>query len=161
MPDDSDNASRRQSSDQRGSAGHGHLSLAATSSYSGGSPDHRPAVLLVEDDPDVAEMYRLRLEIATMDVTVARDGDEALRIATTLAHDLVLMDLNLPKMSGLEVIARLRQNEATRNLPLVVLSAYGDPDTVERAQQLGVLAYLVKSDTSPAALVSRVREWLR
>jgi CheY-like chemotaxis protein len=115
----------------------------------------------VEDDPDVAEMYRLRLEIATMDVTVARDGDEALRIATTLAHDLVLMDLKLPKMSGLEVIARLRQNEATRHVPLVVLSAYGDPESVRRAQELGVLAYLIKSDTSPAALVSRVREWLR
>lgn len=161
MPDDSDNALGRQSSDLRDSPGYGRLSLAATSQTPGGSPNRRPAVLLVEDDPDVAEMYRLRLEIATMDVTVARDGDEALRIATTLAHDLVLMDLKLPKMSGLEVIARLRQNEATRHVPLVVLSAYGDPESVRRAQELGVLAYLIKSDTSPAALVSRVREWLR
>ncbi|MFN2465403.1 MAG: response regulator [Candidatus Dormibacteria bacterium] len=120
----------------------------------------RAKVLLVEDDADLADMYRLRLEIARIQVTIARDGDGALEAAASLAPDLVLLDLNLPRRNGLDVIRLLREDPATRHVPLVVLSADSDPDTVAEAEGLGVLAYVMKSSTSPAMLVALVREWL-
>ena len=120
-----------------------------------------PAVLLVEDDGQLAEMYRLRLERANIDVTVAADGDEALKLASTLAYDLVLMDLGLPKRGGLEVIRMLRSEPATAGIPMVVLSNYSEPGMVKEGLDLGVLAYLVKADTTPSRLVAAVLDWLR
>ena len=120
-----------------------------------------PAVLLVEDDGQLAEMYRLRLERADIDVTVAVDGDEALKLASTLAYDLVLMDLGLPKRGGLEVIKMLRSEPATAGIPMVVLSNYSEPGMVKEGMDLGILAYLVKADTTPSRLVASVLDWLR
>jgi CheY-like chemotaxis protein len=154
-----DNVLMRPSSDQRGSAGVPPPS-AATSSDPAPSRRHPPAVLLVEDDRQLAQMYCTRLELAGIDVTVARDGDEALTLASTLAHDLVLMDLGLPKRGGLDVIRLLRAAPATAELPLAVLSNYSEPGMISEAQSLGILAYLVKADTTPSRLVDAVSRWL-
>lgn len=126
-----------------------------------GGDDAVPAVLLVEDDIQLAEMYRLRLERASIDVTVAADGEEALKLAGTLAYDLVLMDLGLPKRGGMEVIRMLRSKPQTAEIPMVVLSNYSEPSMVKEGLDLGILAYLVKADTTPTKLVHSVLDWLR
>jgi two-component system chemotaxis response regulator CheY len=117
-------------------------------------------VLLVEDDVQLADMYRMRMERAAIHVTVAADGEEALKLAGTLVYDLVLMDLGLPKRGGMEVIRMLRSDPATAGIPMVVLSNYSEPSMVKEGTDLGVLAYLVKADTSPGKLVASVLEWL-
>jgi CheY-like chemotaxis protein len=129
----------------------------------GGSswPVGPPAVLLVEDDAQLAEMYRLRLERSNIDVTIASDGEEALKLAGTLAYDLVLMDLGLPKRGGLEVIKMLRSDPATAAIPMVVLSNYSEPGMMKEGLDLGILAYLVKADTTPSKLVASVLDWLK
>jgi CheY-like chemotaxis protein len=118
------------------------------------------AVLLVEDDRDLAEMYRLTLELEGIEVTIARDGEEALTLASTLSHDLVLMDVGLPKQSGLEVIRLLRADPATAGVLLAVLSNYSDSSMIQHATDLGALAYLIKADTTPKFLATSVRAWL-
>ena len=119
----------------------------------------RRSILLVEDDADMAAMYRWRLEQAGFDVTVVRDGVEAMTVAQTLVHDLIVMDIGLPRQSGLEVIRLLRNEATTQQVPIVVLSNYSEPEMIRLAHDFGVLAYLVKADVTPTQLARRIKDW--
>src|SRR5260370_39978774 len=79
-------------------------------------------VLRVEDDPSVLEMYRLKLELDGYHVNTALDGEEGLKKAGDLAPDIIFLDIRLPKMDGLEVLRKLRAQEKTRDIPVIILS---------------------------------------
>ena len=114
-------------------------------------------VLLVEDDPVVAEMYRGRLALDGYRVTVASDGEAALRAASACPPDIVILDYRLPKMDGPAVLQALRADQRTRAVRVVVLSAYDEPSIVEEGISLGAVSWLVKSKVTPPELVRRVR----
>ena len=118
-------------------------------------------VLFVEDDPTVAQMYKLKLELDGYHVTMAKDGEEGLRSATDDPPDIIFLDIRLPKMDGFAVLEGLRGNERTRNIPVVILSNYGERELVERGLKLGALEYLIKSQTTPANLSRGVEGWLK
>ncbi|MDQ6898192.1 MAG: response regulator [Candidatus Dormibacteraeota bacterium] len=118
-------------------------------------------VLYVEDDPMVAEMYRLKLELDGYRVVMAKDGLEGLRLAEECSPDLIFLDIRLPAMGGLEVLERLRESDRTRQVPVVILSNYGESDLVDRGLKLGALDYLIKSQTTPNHLSGSVQRWLR
>jgi DNA-binding response OmpR family regulator len=113
----------------------------------------RPAdtILLVEDDPDIARMYCLKLEYDGYRVHLAMTGETALTLAFRSRVDLVLLDMGLPAMDGLQVLAALQADGRTLSLPVVILSNYDDPDLIERGLQLGAIDYLVKSSSSAAS----------
>ena len=77
------------------------------------------SVLIVEDDPAVAQMYRIKLELDGYTVTVAPDGEIGLRMAATDQPDLIFLDIRLPKLDGMAVLESLRNTDATRNIPVV------------------------------------------
>src|SRR6266567_209222 len=126
---------------------------------SGSSDEIR--VLFVEDDPTVAQMYRLKLELDGYQVTMAKDGEEGLRLASEVDPDIVFLDIRLPKVDGFAVLEGLRSFDRTRNVPVVILSNYGEQELVERGLRLGALEYLIKSQTTPANLSRGVEGWLR
>ena len=113
-------------------------------------------ILLIEDNPDDAELTRIAFAEAGIDrqLVVVRDGAEALDYlfargvhAGRDARDLpaiVLLDLNLPKLDGREVLQAIRANEATRSLPVVVLTTSTEPFDVEATYALGVNSYIQK-----------------
>ena len=111
-----------------------------------------PDVLVVEDNPDDVELTlrALKRMHLTNPVRVARDGVEALEIllgdGTTRPPlpRVVLLDLKLPRVGGLEVLARLREEERTRTLPVVVLTSSREEPDVRKAYALGVNSYVVK-----------------
>src|SRR5579864_9619041 len=113
-------------------------------------------VLLIEDDAAAAEMYRLRLAADGYTVVIGRDGDEGLRMASDEAPDFIYLDLRLPGLDGFEVLERLRADPATTHIPVIILSNYGEPELRERGLKLGALEFLVKADTTPAQLSTRV-----
>ena len=123
--------------------------------------DDEVRVLFVEDDPSVAQMYKLKLELDGYQVTVADDGESALRMATESPPDMIFLDIRLPKLDGLTVLERLRADDRTRHVPVVILSNYSERELVERGLKLGALEYLVKSQTTPAKLAGGVEGWLR
>jgi DNA-binding response OmpR family regulator len=125
------------------------------------SRDDDVRVLFVEDDPSVAQMYKLKLELDGYQVTVAADGETALRLATDAPPDMIFLDIRLPKLDGLTVLERLRSHDRTRHVPVVILSNYSERELVERGLKLGALEYLVKSQTTPAKLAGGVEGWLR
>src|SRR5580692_835121 len=111
-------------------------------------------ILLVEDNPD-DEMLTLRAfkkSNILNEVKVARDGQQALDLllptakgaAASFAPQVVLLDLNLPKVGGLDVLRRLRANEATRFLPVIVLTSSKEDEDVIRSYSLGANAYVRK-----------------
>jgi DNA-binding response OmpR family regulator len=126
---------------------------------SGASDDIR--VLFVEDDPTVAQMYRLKLELDGYQVVMAKDGEEGLKLAAKIKPDIIFLDIRLPKMGGLDVLEQLRQVSETKHTPVVILSNYGERELVERGLKLGALEYLIKSQTTPARLSSGVEGWLK
>jgi CheY-like chemotaxis protein len=118
-------------------------------------------VLFIEDDPTVAQMYKLKLELDGYRVTMAKDGEEGLRLATESLPDIIFLDIRLPKMDGFAVLEALRSGEQTKDVPVVILSNYGERELVERGLTLGALEYLIKSQTTPANLSRGVEGWLK
>jgi CheY-like chemotaxis protein len=117
-------------------------------------------VLFVEDDPAVAQMYRLKLELDGYAVDLAADGLQAVEMAVGNPPDLIFLDIRLPKMDGLGVLEALRRDERTREVPVVILSNYTERELVERGLRLGALEFLVKSQTTPARVAGGVPTWI-
>jgi two-component system phosphate regulon response regulator PhoB len=119
-----------------------------------------PRVLIVEDEPDIRDLLVFHLEREGYQVTKSKTGPEALRSARSSPPDLVLLDIMLPEMDGLEVCRRLRQDPATQGLPIVMLTARGDEVDRILGLELGADDYVVKP-FSPRELVARIRAVLR
>lgn len=118
-------------------------------------------ILFIEDDRFIADMYRMGLEVGGWQVDVAHDGEEGLRQALENPPALVLLDLLLPRMDGFEVLRQLREDERTRDTPVLIISnASGLGGREEEARGLGIVDWMVKANTTPAALASRVRRTL-
>ena len=113
------------------------------------------SVLVVDDDPDVCDLVTYKLEQSGFEVRRASDGDAALREVAKRIPDLVLLDIMMPGISGLEVLERLRSDHATSLIPVVMLTAKAQENDVERGFQLGADDYVVKP-FSPRELVRRV-----
>lgn len=127
----------------------------------GQSPRGRHRLLMIEDDRSIAQMYTLRLVQDGWMVDVATDGEAGLASALSEPPALVLLDVMLPGIDGLEVLARLRANDTTRDVPVLILSnSAGIGGKEEQARRLGVLDWLTKSSTSPGVLAARIRSHL-
>ncbi|TMD15411.1 MAG: response regulator [Chloroflexi bacterium] len=118
-------------------------------------------ILVVEDDASVAQMYRLKLELDGYSVDVAGDGLVALEKARTLHPDIIFLDIRLPKLDGLGVLEALREDASTEHIPVVILSNWNEKELVERGIKLGALDHLIKSQTTPARLSQRLKDWLK
>ena len=117
--------------------------------------------MLVEDDRDIAQMYRLKLELEGWQVAVAFDGETGLAMLKQYHPDVLLLDVMLPGMDGLELLEAIRAVPDKRDLPVVVISnSAGTAGKLDRARELGVLDWLTKSSTSPSALADRLDDLL-
>jgi len=120
-----------------------------------------PRVLMLEDHRDVAELYQLKLQLEGYRVAVAADGPSGLDLARRLRPDVILLDVHLPILDGLQVLATLRESEDMRQVPVVVFSDDDSYETMQRARHLNVAAYLVKANLLPSTLASVVGDALR
>lgn len=120
-----------------------------------------PRVLMVEDHRDIAELYQLKLQLEGYRVAVASDGPTGLEMARSLHPDLILLDVRLPILDGLEVLTALRESEEMRQVPVVVFSEDDSSETMQRARGLNVAAYLVKANLLPSTLAQVISETLR
>jgi two-component system phosphate regulon response regulator PhoB len=101
-------------------------------------------ILLVEDDPDIRYLVSYKLTKGGFDVTEASDGFAALRAARLSPPDLVILDVRLPRMSGLEVCRELRAGLLPARMPIIVLTARARPQDREQAYAAGATDYMVK-----------------
>ena len=121
------------------------------------APDtERPRVLVADDDADIRALVSFRLERAGYEVVEARDGEEALRLAREQTPDLAVLDVMMPKLTGDEVTRRIRSDEATRRMPVILLTARVQEDDVARGFEAGADDY-IKKPFSPQELRARVQ----
>lgn len=124
------------------------------------STSHPKRILLVEDDDALANVYLSRLEAEGFDVRRVNNGEDALAAALSYKPDLVLLDVMMPKVSGFDVLDILRNTPETANLKIIMLTALGQDSDKERADNLGVDDYLVKSQVVIADVIERIRHHL-
>jgi len=113
-------------------------------------------ILIVEDDPTTVQLIEFLLKKNNFEVLIAYNGVEALQIAKKEKSDLILMDVMMPKMDGIEAIEKLKKDENTRDIPIVILSALGQEMDVMRGLQAGASSYIVKP-FSPKELLEEIK----
>ena len=119
-----------------------------------------PLILIVEDEPPLVEMLKYNFESSGFRTSVATDGQEALFQAEELTPDLILLDWMLPEYSGIEICRKLRDRDATKTVPIIMLTARSEEDDRILGLNSGADDYVVKP-FSPKELVARVQATLR
>jgi DNA-binding response OmpR family regulator len=114
-----------------------------------------PKVLVIDDDPVILELLRVNFEIEGFEVVVAADGVEGLAKASGAKPDVILSDIMMPRMDGLEVVARLKAGAATRHIPIILLSAKAQNAEVQQGLDAGADDYVTKP-FDPLELIDRV-----
>jgi CheY-like chemotaxis protein len=118
-----------------------------------------PTILIVDDEPYMIRLLQHHIERAGFRMVKATNGREALERIREDRPALVIMDVMMPEINGLEVLAELRQREETRSLPVIIMTANAQRFTREQAEAAGVSAFLTKP-FSPTQLMNEVRRQL-
>jgi CheY-like chemotaxis protein len=119
-----------------------------------------PTVLIVEDDSTTQELYRAHLHGRGYNVRTAADGEQALQEIKSSRPDVVLLDMMLPRMSGFDVLARMKSDPEAAKIPVIVLSNRDEPGDVERGLALGATDYLIKVTASPKQVLDKITQAL-
>jgi DNA-binding response OmpR family regulator len=116
-------------------------------------------ILIVDDDSDIRELVAFKLRQMGYGVRVEKDGEVGLVVAREEQPDLILLDVMMPRISGIEICRRLRAEEATAHIPIILITAKAQEMDVERGFSAGANDYIVKP-FSPRDLVARVENML-
>lgn len=117
-------------------------------------------ILLVEDEKFIADLYARQLTNAGLSVTTAYDGISGFKFITTQAFDLVLLDIMLPGMNGLELLKEWKQKNTESTLPVLLLTNLGQEAVIKEGFSLGAQGYLIKASYTPAQVVAEVQNAL-
>jgi DNA-binding response OmpR family regulator len=119
----------------------------------------RPVILAADDDEDILELVTFRLERSGYTVLQARDGEEAFQLAKEKKPDLAVLDVMMPKMDGFELTRRLRAEETTSRIPIILLTARAQDDDLQQGFDAGADDY-IRKPFSPQELRARVQSIL-
>jgi len=118
-------------------------------------------ILIIEDDFFVRDLYDRELTREGFAVSTAEDGPQGLLKAVEEKPDLVLLDIMLPKMSGLDVLKTLKEKEETKNVPVVLLTNLGQDSVIREGFSLGAIGYLIKAAYTPTQIIEEVKKFLK
>ncbi len=113
-------------------------------------------ILVAEDEPDIRGLIRYSLEFAGFQVLEASNGEDALELATEHLPDLILLDVRMPRMDGYDACRELKDQDATKHIPVVFLSARGQEAEIKQGLKLGAEEYILKP-FAPDELYRRVK----
>jgi DNA-binding response OmpR family regulator len=117
-------------------------------------------VLIIDDDQTMQSLYQRILLVEGFEVEVAPGGLAGLEKAQSFHPDIILLDMMMPGVNGLEVLGKLKSDEKVKDIPVIVMSNYSELNITTHAMQLGANQYLIKSDTEPSELVGVIRATL-
>lgn len=117
-------------------------------------------VLVVEDDKFLCKAYKLKLEKEGFEVTLAEDGEEALKALGESKPDAILLDLVMPKMDGFATLVEIKKKDEWKKIPVIVASNLGQKEDRDRAEEAGADDFVVKSDMALEKLVELVKKWV-
>lgn len=117
-------------------------------------------ILIVEDDELLLGILRDEFSKEGFEVSLARNGEQGLLAALAKHPDLILIDILMPKMDGITMLKKIRENPAGVKTPVIILTNLNDTETITKALENGAYDFLVKSDWEPKNLLKRVKEKL-
>jgi len=118
-------------------------------------------VLIVEDDEMLAGMYSEKFSISGYETEVAHNGSEGVKKSFEFKPDIILLDIIMPKMDGFVVLKKLKKNELTEKIPVVMLTNLGQEDDIVKAKTLGAVDYFIKANHTPGDVLKKVEELLK
>lgn len=118
-------------------------------------------ILIVEDDKFLRELISQKLLKEEYEISEAVDGEKGLKMTKDEKPDLILLDLILPGLDGFEVLAKIKEDPATAEIPVIILSNLGQKDDIERGLKLGAIDYLIKAHFTPGEIIEKVKNVLR
>ena len=117
-------------------------------------------IAIIEDDPVISQMYRMKFEADGFDVQLANNGKRGVALVESLVPDIILLDLQMPEMDGAEALAIIRKHEWGKDIPVIILTNLGEEESPKEIRALGIHSYIVKADLTPRQVVQRVKEAL-
>ncbi|MFH0819375.1 MAG: response regulator [Patescibacteria group bacterium] len=117
-------------------------------------------ILLVEDDEMLHGMYTQKFGKEGYEVISAYNGVEGVEKSTTEMPEIILLDIIMPKMDGFVALKKIKDNPATKNIPVVMLTNLGQEEDVKKGKELGATDYFIKANHTPAEIVAKVKEIL-
>jgi DNA-binding response OmpR family regulator len=115
-------------------------------------------ILLVEDDQFLSTILATHFRENGYDVVCAYDGESAVSRAIELYFDVMLLDILLPGKDGFEVISSVHAMEATKNMPVIVISNLSDEKTIQRMRELGAVQFIVKAQATPQSILAEIKK---
>jgi CheY-like chemotaxis protein len=115
-------------------------------------------VLIVEDDPLMSRMYSRIFTFEKYEVEVAVDGEEGLEKARATNPTLILLDIMMPRMNGLQMLEKLKADDSTKKIPVIMLTNLAGQQDAETALSKGAVKYIIKSEYEPKEVADMVKE---
>jgi len=120
---------------------------------------NQKSILLVDDDSLIIALYKNVFAKTNYVINTASNGKEAIAQAKSVKPDLILLDLMMPNMNGVEVLRALKKDDAIKNIPVIILTNYSEkPEYVEHAKKLGAYAFFLKSEMDPREILEKAKE---
>jgi DNA-binding response OmpR family regulator len=118
-------------------------------------------ILIIEDDQNLLSNYQTELELRKFTVVSVIDGGKAVAAVEKENPDLILLDIMLPNMNGIDILEEVRNNDKFKTLPVIMLTNYGDEENIRRSLELGALDYLKKYNVTPSDVGQRIEQVLK
>lgn len=118
-------------------------------------------IVIIEDDPVINQMYRMKFEASGFDVSTASDGQSGVDLVAKIKPDIILLDIQMPHMHGDEALAKIRTTDAGKTIPVIILTNVGKEEAPARLKDLGVSSYIVKAQLTPSQVVARVKQTIQ
>jgi DNA-binding response OmpR family regulator len=119
-----------------------------------------PKLIIIEDEPMISRMYHLEFTRAGYDVRMAPGGEAGIEVARTFQPDLILLDILMPDMNGMQTLEKLKADPAVKDIPVAILSNLAGSVHIQRAIDLGAIRYIIKSENLPKQVEQIVRKLL-
>jgi DNA-binding response OmpR family regulator len=123
--------------------------------------DKKLKVLLVEDEPMIVDMYKLRLEEEGYEIINTDRGSEALEIAKKEKPDIILLDIILPEADGFFILQSLKAQAGTKKIPVLLLTNLGQESDQKKGSELGAAGYFIKAQHTPADIAKEIEKILK
>ena len=117
-------------------------------------------ILIIDDEAQLVDMFKMRLEANNYDVIAAYDGEEGLDKAQKENPDIILLDIQMPRMDGYQTLKKLREDSRTESIPVIMLTAKSQAVDVSQAAGLGANDYIVKP-FDPQTLMQKIKEHIK
>ncbi len=117
-------------------------------------------IAIIEDDPVISQMYRMKFEADGFDVQLANNGKIGVELVEKFHPDIILLDLQMPEMNGVDALRVIRKNGWGKDIPTIILTNLGQEEAPKELASLNVYSYIVKAELTPRQVVEKVKETL-